>query len=76
MRVDMYTKRVLTAIAACLVYLCIHAGSVPVSAQAPGTQTTRVYVAGWVDNEEFVHRLPGMGERFRATPLGIPINER
>ena len=36
MRTDVYTKTVLTIIAACLVWMCFHGvGGTPVSAQAP-----------------------------------------
>ncbi len=36
MRVDAYTKMVLTVIAGCLIWLCVHgSGATPVSAQAP-----------------------------------------
>ncbi len=36
MRIDGYTKAILTIIAACLVWMCVHGvGATPVSAQAP-----------------------------------------
>jgi hypothetical protein len=53
MRIDLYTKTVLTVIAACLVWMSLGGPSLltPVSAQAPTTSGyQRVLVAGWVDN--------------------------
>jgi hypothetical protein len=49
MKIDFYTKGVLTLIAACLLYLCVgnSAASINVSAQTPAA--ARVFIAGWVD---------------------------
>jgi hypothetical protein len=56
MRVDLYTKAVLTVIAGALLYLCVAVTPLgtPVSAQAsPST----VHIGGWVDGRGTVHRL-------------------
>ena len=49
MVVDVYTKGVLTVIAACLLWLTLGGGRlVPATAQAQ-SQANRVVIAGWVD---------------------------
>lgn len=72
MRIDSYTKVVLTVIAACLAYICLDTTSVTVSAQDPD----RVYIAGWVDHEGFVHSLPRDGRPNPVAPLALPVNDR
>ena len=51
MRPDVYTKAMLTVIAACLVWLCVMSAGRPLSAQQPmplGTTTVQpVVVVGW-----------------------------
>ena len=60
MKVDLYTRVVLTVIAACLVWLSIDRMlTMPVEAQA-GTQ--RVMIAGWVDEQGREHKLSFYGD--------------
>ena len=56
MRTDLYTKLMLTIIAACLVWLCLGGPSVltPLRAQ----NANRVYLAGWVDDGGYDKRFP------------------
>jgi hypothetical protein len=48
MTIDLYTKGILTVIAACLVYLCLGKPALMPTMQAKG-EPSRVVVAGWVD---------------------------
>jgi hypothetical protein len=67
MRTDLYTKAMLTVIAACLVWLCLGAPSVmtPLTAQNIGDQ--RVWLAGWIDET-------GKYTKFTKKPL--PVRNR
>jgi len=58
MRVDLYTKAVLTVIAACLVWLCV-GGRLPSTTVSAQDRVSRVLVAGWVDAGGFEHKLNG-----------------
>jgi hypothetical protein len=66
MRIDLYTKAVLTVIALCLVYLCLDRASVASTVQAQAQEgqfqrqlLQRVVIAGWLDSEGQERRLPG-----------------
>jgi hypothetical protein len=48
MKIDIYTKGVLTVIAACLLYLCLGKPALLPTAHAQA-EPTRVLIAGWVD---------------------------
>ena len=72
MRIDSYTKFVLTVIAACLVWLSVGGPAILTVAQAqsPGRATdTRVVIAGWVDSTGQVHDIQ---TRVGFLP-GIPV---
>jgi hypothetical protein len=51
MKIDLYTKTILTVIAICLVWISLGGPSVltPISAQTRASGYQRVVVAGWVD---------------------------
>lgn len=73
MRVDLYTKGILTIIAACLTWLCVAVTAVgtPVQAQASSAHS-RVLIAGWVDASGAMHSLdPQIG-----TSYGLPVMMR
>jgi hypothetical protein len=55
MRVDTYTKAVLTVIAACLVWLCF-GGFATRTVSADGPQDVRI--VGWKDAADKIHNLP------------------
>jgi hypothetical protein len=54
MRIDWYTRTLLTVIAASLMWLCVNSMATPAEAQATG----RVYIAGWIDDRGTVYKLP------------------
>jgi len=68
MRIDAYTKVVLTVIAACLIWLSLGGTSLlpTVHAQA----TTHVLVDGWVDGKGETHQLPSYNA---AVLSGVPV---
>jgi hypothetical protein len=74
MRIDLYTKTVLTVIAICLVYLCLGKPSVMSSVQAQ-TQPSRVVIAGWEPNPLRVY-IAGWDTRFGGDPLPVILKER
>lgn len=74
MRIDLYTKSVLTVIAACLVYLCLGKPSVLTTAQAQA-QPSRVIIAGWEPNPLRVY-IAGWDERFGGQSLPVVVKER
>jgi hypothetical protein len=73
MRIDLYTKAILTIIAACLVWLTFGARSIlpVVEAQNPD----RVVIVGWEDRTGFVTRLPELPESLRQRPFPVPVKE-
>jgi hypothetical protein len=78
MRIDVYTKAVLTVIALCLVYLCIDraASGSPVQAQEGQFQRQllqRVVIAGWLDSEGRERRLPGTIPNNATGPRPLPV---
>jgi hypothetical protein len=73
--IDRYTKLLLTIIAASLVWLCVSNGiATSVSAQATATQ--RVIVAGWADEDGYVHPFPiqRVGNNSSA-PAALPVRD-
>jgi hypothetical protein len=73
MRIDSYTKFVLTVIALCLIWLSLGGPALlPVAkAQGPGNQgETRVLITGWVDKEGAIHGLANGG--YPGMP-GLPV---
>ena len=57
MRIDAYTKVILTIIAACLVYLSFGGRAVMPVARAE-SDGSRVLITGWVDADGRIQRLP------------------
>jgi len=57
MRIDLYTKAVLTVIALCLIWMSLGGSSLltPVSAQSSGYD--RVIISGWSDENGKEHKL-------------------
>jgi hypothetical protein len=58
MRIDLYTKAMLTMIAGCLLWLCLDAPSVLTPMHAQNSNASRVLVAGWVDQGGTVRLFP------------------
>ena len=75
MRIDLYTKAVLTIIAACLVYLALGGPSVLSVARAE-PETTRVVITGWVDATGTVQQLPQTRGERKINPLPVDTFQR
>ena len=80
MRIDLYTKAVLTVIALCLVYLCIERASITSTVQAQAQEgqfqrqlLQRVVIAGWLDSEGQERRLPGDLASTGKGPRPLPV---
>ena len=79
MRPDVYTKAMLTVIAACLVWLCVMSAGRPLSAQQPmqlGTTTVQpVVVVGWGTFDEHGRTSVSMinGRNGRQSDPNLPI---
>ena len=80
MRIDLYTKAVLTVIALCLVYLCLDRASVAPSVQAQAQEgqfqrqlLQRVVIAGWLDAEGQERRLPANVPSNPKGPQPLPV---
>jgi hypothetical protein len=73
MRIDFYTKSVLTIIAACLVWMVVGSATPPVQAQ--DRTPSRVIVTGWEDQAGFIYKLPEMPERMRTQPVPLPVRD-
>ena len=80
MRIDLYTRAVLTVIALCLVYLCIDRASVASTVQAQSQEgqfqrqlLQRVVIAGWLDSEGQERRLPGDVPGNVKGPRPLPV---
>jgi cobalamin biosynthesis protein CbiD len=72
MRIDLYTKTVLTVIAVCLVWMCIN-GATPVAwAQADKAQPSRVILV----NEEGVPLFTSDGLRVNVGTEALPVSVR
>jgi hypothetical protein len=72
MRIDDYTKFVLTVIAVCLVWLSLGGPSrfTVAQAQMAGTTGERVLISGWVDGSGKVHTLR---DAEGANVPGVPV---
>jgi hypothetical protein len=72
MRIDAYTKFVLTIIAICLVWLSLGGPALLTVAQAqrPGDTGDRVLISGWVDGNGKVHTL---SDPAGANVPGVPV---
>ena len=79
MKIDVYTRVMLTIIACCLVWLCLDA---PFSLQAQtqgnfpqgnNPNGNRVLVAGWVDETGSVRLFPGPSP---AAGNALPVSQR
>jgi hypothetical protein len=78
MRTDLYTKTVLTVIAACLVYLCLGRPTLVPHAQAQEGQfqrtlLQRVVIAGWIDADGRERRLPNDSAPGGTGPHALPV---
>ena len=80
MRIDLYTKTVLTVIALCLVYLCIDRASLASTVQAQAqegqfqrTLLQRVVIAGWLDENGQERRLLGNVPGNAKGPRPLPV---
>jgi hypothetical protein len=78
MRIDLYTKAVLTVIALCLVYLCIDRASLSATVEAQAQEgqfqrqlLQRVVIAGWLDGEGRERRLPTTPNDTGPRPLPV-----
>jgi hypothetical protein len=74
MRIDVYTKFVLTVIAVCLIWLSLRDSALLPIVQAQAERTAvsgynRVVIAGWLDNKGHEHPFVGM----TAGDPGIPV---
>ncbi len=73
MRIDLYTKFVLTVIALCLLWMSLGGTALLPTVQAqPGYE--RVLIAGWVDRLGGVHKFaPGVNvpEEARGIPVSV-----
>ena len=76
MRIDLYTKVILTIIAACLVWLTVSGGHVIPTVQAQDRTPSRVIVVGWEDQAGFVYKLPEMPDRLRTQPNPLPTRQQ
>lgn len=74
MRVDLYTKSVLTVIAICLVWLCVRNASVASVAYAQGDASgayQHVVISGWVGGDGVVRAFPAPAVAGKAAPLPV-----
>ncbi len=73
MRIDSYTKFVLSVIAACLVWLSLGGPALFTVAQAQypaGGTGDRVLISGWIDGTGKVHTLSDTGP---SNVPGVPV---
>jgi hypothetical protein len=70
MRIDFYTRVVLTVIAACLVWLSFGGPALLPIAHAQPAGTNQVVIAGWTDSGGIVHRL---SDPSKANVPGLPV---
>ena len=80
MRIDLYTKTVLTVIALCLVYLCIDRASISATVEAQAQEgqfqralLQRVVIAGWLDENGQERRLLGNVPNSVKGPRPLPV---
>ena len=71
MRVDRYTKIVLTTIAVCLIWLSL--GGPALLPTAHAQSATHVLIAGWIDPKGDVHSVsaPPGAERMLGVPVAV-----
>jgi hypothetical protein len=75
MRIDLYTKFVLTVIALCLVWSALGGPAIlpAVMAQAgkpaPAGPAEKVLIAGWIDSEDKIHTLGNTALAFEGLPV-------
>jgi hypothetical protein len=67
-RIDLYTRAMLTIIAACLIYLVLGGQSLFTPAHA-ASERTPVLISGWVDANGNVQELPAARDRIRPLPV-------
>jgi hypothetical protein len=75
MRIDRYTKVVLTIIAACLFWLSLGGPGLLPAAHAQST-TTHVLIAGWVDDKGKVHSVSTPTEGIMGLPVAVVYSTR
>ena len=74
MRVDLYSKAVLTVIAVCLLWLTLGgSGLLPTPAAQAQAQTNRVFLSGWVDAGGFEHRFMESHGDQNNSPLPVVV---
>jgi hypothetical protein len=76
MRIDVYTKTVLTVIAVCLVWIALGGSSLLSAAQAQGTSVQNVRVVGWQTGSSSVAnvRIVGWGSSGGSSrELPLPV---
>ena len=78
MRIDLYTKFVLTVIALCLIWLSVGGPAILPGASAQGqkpirtvTAYERIHIAGWVDSDGHIHEFSAP----QAGTFGLPVSE-
>jgi hypothetical protein len=74
MRIDRYTKVVLTIIAACLFWLSLGGPALLPTAHAQAT--THVLIAGWVDDKGKVHSVSAPNEGIMGLPVAVVYGTR
>jgi len=72
MKIDLYTKTMLTIVAARLVWMVVGGSGMITAVSAQDRTPTRVILVGWEDGDEFVRRLPGVPESLRKN-RGLPL---
>ena len=74
MRIDFYTKCVLTVIALCLVWLSLGGPTIlPAALAQPLPGGERVLLAGWVDEAGYIHKF---GANRRGMPVSVMTGAR
>ena len=75
MKVDLYTKAILTIIATTLIWHTFSAHGVT-TVQAQDRTPSRVVVVGWEDPQGYVYRLPGGDRNLMNSGLPLPVIDR
>jgi hypothetical protein len=75
MRIDLYTKVILTIIAATLAWQTFSARGVA-TLQAQDRTPSRVIVVGWEDPQGYLYRLPGGDRNLMNSGLPLPVIDR
>ena len=71
MRIDLYTKTVLTIIALCLVWIALGSATLLSPVHAQVSHADGVAVSGWIDANGTEHRLPAPGGGPSAQPIPV-----